>query len=1525
MADDITRTAVIEIDADDAKAKQKFDALKNAFNKPLKLEIDANVKDIQSKLQGVEKTLNKITGTKDQPKIPLAIEGIDKVTSQLEALKNSLNSIMSSMKISNVQPLDIIQDQLKNTIEQIRAFEKVSKNMEKTIQGDLDKFQSGKFSFNQLLTGKLDVNDANVRTINNLSDAIHGFVDAGKDLSQIKVGDNSVLQLLERLQNSKYAEKFNDIDIKNLKSLEQLQQLRRELSRDQAIAQSREKGFSVGFNEDQIKSITAAITGLNAAIQDGSGGVKKLGFDQSQIEQITSSFSELKSIIQQIHDLLNSLDIPRIDGVLNKVNEATTKTRTQQTVVSHTNEKTGTQVTTTSIEGTSKVASTLSSSLTEAGTSAGNVGTQIQAAMNTANESMNATVNNIDTLKTAISNLSSTIAAISSSLNGFDPDKFARTSTEIQDQITLNEKLVESYNNLSEAKTKAIIEQTQTHQAEVSSSMADTVNGFSEQIQGIGTLANAQNESLNQLASSIQKVVEQLSKLSDALAKISMSESSASTYTQSPLESVDQLSTSYIQVQEAIVNAQNAALAFSQSFTVPDSQPVSSLATALREVGEALTEISGNQSTFQPTVDALQGLMKNAQNFEQLAIILSASKEQIEAASKATQERTFTDNQAKKYQELTESVNKYKAAVLDLANGKGNVSNDLIADYKKEYLAAREEISKLGLFDKAQDEAALKPLAGLDEQVQKIKDNIAATKELGEARKALSSADTLLVSANAQDQSLATYFDDVKTKAEELRSIIQEIESGSSSAVGRNLSQISSDLSKSVNKTKADVSSVIKQRNAAEKENARIEKASAKALQKTNVNDILSATKAFVSENSQTTFQPMQEQLTLVNEKIKETETLLNSLNLKNLSDVDISNITAKAEELRQILTDSQSTAFLPASEEQRSQELNGINQWMTENIKAADEYKQKLEAVRTSIEQAQTQMQLETAAHESSVVQREYKREEGTRLREQSEKYKELSEAIKEYIKATLDSTEKIANGKRTSVDFDRIKQLREAYKKLNEEIKNNEKIYDKTKFKETNAPLTTLGQDIQKIRDQVQATKDLADARRTLQNTDKTLKGLSYKEGTKEYAAYDEARKKVEELRSALANLRTDSPTEGIRIISDETLQALKNAKQEVQNINKQGREKLSEIGVTQALNRATSFIGKNNGTQFEPMQAELEVVRAKAEEVRNTLANLDVNNASKEELDALKDSVVSLNAELNNAQSTKFMPPDMNQLQRTLANFESFVNGNPLTAEKYANEIEHLRQVFSKIRTQFDLDSVTAQFDNFKAQALEAGNVGETFASKLAKSFSGLGRYLATYVSFYRVIGVIKDAIGTVRELDTAFKDIRMVTSESMNTIANYQKESFKMADQIGSNALDLQRSTAAWIRLGYDFNEAAEASKASSWLVNVSEFDNIDDATTALVSMKAAYDELDFTTILDKLNAVGDSFSSSTDQLAQGLQNAAAVLKLQGNDIDQALALLTAGNDVTQDISKTSAGVRTIALRIAGLLPENMATY
>ena len=91
------------------------------------------------------------------------------------------------------------------------------------------------------------------------------------------------------------------------------------------------------------------------------------------------------------------------------------------------------------------------------------------------------------------------------------------------------------------------------------------------------------------------------------------------------------------------------------------------------------------------------------------------------------------------------------------------------------------------------------------------------------------------------------------------------------------------------------------------------------------------------------------------------------------------------------------------------------------------------------------------------------------------------------------------------------------------------------------------------------------------------------------------------------------------------------------------------------------------------------------------------------------------------------------------------------------------------------------------------------------------------------------------------------------------------------------------------------------------MSISGIDNVDTASSALVSISQAYKDLSFDTILDKITYVGNHFSSSVQDMADGLKNASAVLLTQGNDINLTLVLLTAGNNVLQDMSKVSTGI------------------
>lgn len=208
-----------------------------------------------------------------------------------------------------------------------------------------------------------------------------------------------------------------------------------------------------------------------------------------------------------------------------------------------------------------------------------------------------------------------------------------------------------------------------------------------------------------------------------------------------------------------------------------------------------------------------------------------------------------------------------------------------------------------------------------------------------------------------------------------------------------------------------------------------------------------------------------------------------------------------------------------------------------------------------------------------------------------------------------------------------------------------------------------------------------------------------------------------------------------------------------------------------------------------------------------------------------------------------------------------------------------------------------------------------VGQFFDG-LKQRWTSLGQYLLSFGGFYQVFDVLKDGFNIIHDLDDALTEMNKVSDEPLDKLKSYQKESFDIANDIGTTGTQIQNSTADFLRLGESFDDAKESAKAANILFNVSEFSSIDEATESLIAMSSAYKDIDKMDIDDKLNNVGNNFSISTDGLATALQKSASALTTAGNDIDKSIALITAGNAVVQDPDSVGAGIRTIALRLTG---------
>lgn len=212
---------------------------------------------------------------------------------------------------------------------------------------------------------------------------------------------------------------------------------------------------------------------------------------------------------------------------------------------------------------------------------------------------------------------------------------------------------------------------------------------------------------------------------------------------------------------------------------------------------------------------------------------------------------------------------------------------------------------------------------------------------------------------------------------------------------------------------------------------------------------------------------------------------------------------------------------------------------------------------------------------------------------------------------------------------------------------------------------------------------------------------------------------------------------------------------------------------------------------------------------------------------------------------------------------------------------------------------------------------GSTGK-FVSSIGRKMGEISRYVISMGSVYEIINFFRKGVTLVKDFDDAMTELAKVSDDTTETLKKFGKESFNIAKGVSSTGKEIVNSTADWVRLGKSMQDAGKMAENTAILMNVSEFDSIDTATDAMVAMTSAFDvsadkSLD---LISALNEIGNNYAISTSQLATGLQSSASALVASGNSLDEALALMTAGNTTVQDADKVSAGLRTIALRLRG---------
>ncbi|MBU5332113.1 phage tail tape measure protein [Anaerocolumna aminovalerica] len=304
------------------------------------------------------------------------------------------------------------------------------------------------------------------------------------------------------------------------------------------------------------------------------------------------------------------------------------------------------------------------------------------------------------------------------------------------------------------------------------------------------------------------------------------------------------------------------------------------------------------------------------------------------------------------------------------------------------------------------------------------------------------------------------------------------------------------------------------------------------------------------------------------------------------------------------------------------------------------------------------------------------------------------------------------------------------------------------------------------------------------------------------------------------------------------------------------------------------------------------------------------------------SLKDQIKNVNAEvnsLNKVQSQQISSFDKLKLGNTMT---AWLNDNSKAAQMFKNQIEELQVELNDIDNKTDFNNIRKQFQSVQKEAQALGLTGRTFADEmknnLAKFTSWFGIATFTTGAVNMVRNSFREIIVSVKDINRSMTDLYKVTDETDRKYSDFLDKSIYKAKELGRSVSSLIEQSAEWAKLGYSIDDAANLSEVSSVYSIVGEVDDTTAVSDLVTAMKAlnieAKNAID---IVDIYNKLGNEFAVSSKAIGEGVKNSASALALQGNSLQQIVALLTGGGEITQEVGELGNALKTSSLRIASM--------
>lgn len=246
------------------------------------------------------------------------------------------------------------------------------------------------------------------------------------------------------------------------------------------------------------------------------------------------------------------------------------------------------------------------------------------------------------------------------------------------------------------------------------------------------------------------------------------------------------------------------------------------------------------------------------------------------------------------------------------------------------------------------------------------------------------------------------------------------------------------------------------------------------------------------------------------------------------------------------------------------------------------------------------------------------------------------------------------------------------------------------------------------------------------------------------------------------------------------------------------------------------------------------------------------------------------------------------------------------------EYKRQIELINQKLQGIQketrfteqTKKKVDDLTTAHKNEQA-AIKAKNKDlDKSNSLLSDSLKNFAKFTLYYQSLMLLRQGIQQAIDTMKDLDAAFTDIRIVTNQSAEETAQLAQEYNALAKEMGSTTTQVAEGASEWLRQGKSAEETTTLLKASMTLSKVGAIE-ASQATELLTSSLNGYkiEAKDAMSVVDKISSIDLEAATSSEELATALARTANVANDSEVSFNKLLGMIGTVSSVTRRSAST----------------------